>query len=442
MRVSLVFFFFLFGMFYSALSSAVEPDINIETQLENSQFMVKQQLLYNATISYSGTLIAPTLHPPEIPNAIVLQAGSVKELYTKGNDVHPHSAKITWAIFPLKSGKMVIPPLQLKTSYKKNDLLDLNYLPEVRTYKQDNTTENTVIMTTKEKILTIATDDYSHLLNCKALLLSSQWNNNPDTLSLGQAAEYSVTIEARGLPSELIPAISIPDHKSYSAIEINSVRKNSSHAAGITGRYTVIFNITPKAVGNMLLPPFSIQWWNTEKQQLETVSLTGRQLTVKATTSLKKVKGEEHNKNPLVSTTLDIQGDLTQTHQAKPEYTNHPDISKTMILIFLGITALLLLTLSMARRPHKNSSEILLEKKSWQALLATLKQNNFKLIRQALRQWLHSDRIQKHLTSVSSAQIESLLFQIDRALYSREKITLNKAHIAKHLNVIRSQLLK
>ena len=405
-------------LFLSAILSVTAADITefikIKTSFDFQEIDVKQQLLYTVDIIYQGTLIEPALPPPEITEAVVLQAGDVQTGERIINNKKFRYITLSWAIYPRYAGTLFIPSMTFSGRHEvPADPVSSGWLG-----LSGSQTFSVIIPSHTISVKpTQGTEDISV---CHDLFLSESWSSNPNRLGAGETIQRIITLEAKGLPDLLLPELSMQTNPLFSSVLQSDTSENVSSITGINSRRTTVFNVTPSKAGNIIIPALTLHWKNPKTQVHKTVSLPSKQITVMGN---KLLPTAAPSSKPHL---------ITNKPGNEPHLWNRIKYSLAGLLIALII---LLCVCSIKKLLKKNNNKTLSlknnkkEKKeeknqwkkaeavTWNELQKACHSHDLKQIRVAFIKWSKNSCFIEH-SNHDPEQMNTILFRIDFLLFS------------------------
>ena len=278
---------------FQAFSTEIKPsqqhsEIEIRAWLGNEHAQdkpltvaQKQQVVMVIEIATPRWFTSGTdIQLPELNNAIIMQRSQSSTNLTERRDGHTW-AKQRWeiTIYPTESGNVVIPPTRVGVAFSSKEggskyatlytppLSFVSHLPNAEL------TQNRAWFSASS-----ATADQDWVY-------TYQQSENK-RLKVGDSVTRTVTLEAQNSLSILLPQI-LPMH---STTEFQRYSEpNRLDDTQIRGRYRSSRSEQQTYLlqtgGTVILPSYTITWWNTELQTLEQIIVPGETLNVSHTVS-------------------------------------------------------------------------------------------------------------------------------------------------------------
>jgi hypothetical protein len=99
-------------------------------------------------------------------------------------------------------------------------------------------------------------------------------------LRVGQPLDLTMTVQATGLPYEVLPALSLPSPDGATVYPDKPVTGTRNDGQWLIGRRQQHFALVPARAGTLALPAITLQWWNVQTGHAEEARIPPRVLTV------------------------------------------------------------------------------------------------------------------------------------------------------------------
>ncbi|MDG4813549.1 BatD family protein [Hydrogenovibrio sp. 3SP14C1] len=250
----------------TTLSGKTKGSSFLESSINLTKPYVQQEVLFTLRFYHLGQFINGNIRPPTFHQAITEnirnQFHYQKNVSGRLYDVY----EWTWAFYPQKSGKMVIPPQsfngriqyrgQLKSVKDQTQPIELNILPKPTSYPK-----NTAWLPAKEITLT---DD-----------LQTQ-----TSVRVGDSITRTLSLKAEGLLASQLPDFQFKDQAAFHIYPDQADNNNQKTEQGMLSQKHQKIAIVPTQEGSMTLPEITLTWWNTQTQKQETQTLPEKTITV------------------------------------------------------------------------------------------------------------------------------------------------------------------
>ncbi len=247
--------------------------IEVDVTPEKPPHYVNAQLGMTVRVYYRQNLTEASITQPE-PSPASVRLLDELSFQAEKNGVRYRVLERRYAIFPERSGELVIPPLQLsgRLVERRTDRL---WQPSVRGRRIQAKSE-AVRLTIQPKPATAVGDSWQP---ARQLELSEQLSA-VDDLTVGEPVTRTVIVDAVGLEENMITEPGWP--------EISHARIYPDQPQGITrddgqwvlGHKEFRYAVVSENEGELVLPEIKVQWWDTVNDRQRTSVLPSRVIQV------------------------------------------------------------------------------------------------------------------------------------------------------------------
>lgn len=252
----------------------VEPVfIEVTVQPGSGPYYVLSQISLLVRIFYQTNLTEAAINPPAPEQASVRLLDEVP-YQSDRNGKRYRVLERRYAIFPERSGTLVIPPMQLsgRLIEKPSDRL---WQPQVRG-RRIRVESEPLSLEIKPRPAGFTGDFW---LPARRITLSQQISDN-DKLHVGEPVTRTVILDAMGLEENMLEEPSWP--------EVPSVRIYPDQPQGISrddgewvlGHKEFRYAIVPEVAGELVLPEIRLDWWDTVANRQRTAVLPEHRVNV------------------------------------------------------------------------------------------------------------------------------------------------------------------
>lgn len=235
----------------------MNQQVFFETRVDTKDTYVQAQVLYTVKLLYAESISGDFPPPPKIEDAVVETVESEKRYEAIVNNRRYYVLEKQYAIFPQKSGLLVIPretfvgsrgQRSLFSNRQRITAVSEKHLINVKTIPQN-----------------FAGDDW---IPAKQFSLKETWTEDP-VFRVGEPVNRILSMSAIGLAASLLPPftdLNLDNAKTYPdpPDSIEQVGED-----GIIATNTTTIGIVPITEGNLTFPEIRIPWWNTETDRAE-----------------------------------------------------------------------------------------------------------------------------------------------------------------------------
>jgi hypothetical protein len=251
------------------------PPVFIELALdpESGPYYVHAQLSLTVRIFYQQNLTEAAINPPAPEPASVRLLDEIP-FQAERNGKSYRVLERHYAIFPERSGELLIPPLQLtgRLIERGGDRL---WQPSLRGRR----------VRVKSEALTIAVQprpaDYTgqHWLPARRITVSQQLSD-ADALRVGEPVTRTVIVDAVGLEEHMIEE---PPWPALSGVRIYPDQPQGisrDDGQWVLGHREFRYAVVPEQAGELVLPEIRLDWWDTVADRQRTALLPEHRVAV------------------------------------------------------------------------------------------------------------------------------------------------------------------
>jgi len=406
-------------------------DLFIDQRIDKTEAYVQEEMILTLRVFTAVQIARPEIPDPSIPDFMVEKLGQA-EYQTRQNDRNYYVLEYKYALFPNKSGKVVLP----KQRYQINQsLFDLQGFGSPAT--------QTRFLFTPELTLNIKpqADNSSNndWLPSEEVSINDNWQEQQN-VDVGTPLTRAISIKALGnLAAHIppLPAMNINGLKSYAEQPELTNARSGDHFLGMRKENIAI---VPTQPGTYILPAITLHWWDTKNKQFKTSTLPERTLTVKGAAGVAPSSSQgstvspqsiqQDSSAPVDASLIAPALDKALSSASTPLYMNvYVWMGAAGFFIILWIIALVVLL----NRKNNNLSATLsaAEFTRQQSLRDAFKQlktactaNDAKLARSALIHWaqlqwpnVDISTLQQVKQQINNDQFNKLVDELDGSLY-------------------------
>ena len=253
-----------------------EANVLLEAEAEPKNPYVQAQVILTlrvlSRIAFSGDL-----SQPEVPDAVVEKLDEDREYVTMRDGVQFKVNERRYVLFPQKSGRLTIPPVNL-TAQVGGASFGPFYRPSMRQQRLHSDPVDLDVRPIPAQFTG------KHWLPATKIELAEQWQPASLKVSGGEPVTRTITIQAEGagvgqLPEVVGPDLSASYVKQYPD---QPVTKESKTGEGLLGQRQQKMALIATRGGKYTVPAMEIPWWNTMTDQLEVAHLPAHEILVTA----------------------------------------------------------------------------------------------------------------------------------------------------------------
>ena len=238
------------------LTAAEQRQMNqfvyFETTVDTNEVYVQGQIIYTVKLFYNESIGGDFPQAPELPDTVVETLDNEKRYESIVNGTRYYVLEKRYAIFPQRSGELVIPKERFNGSLGRGGIF---------ARKQP---VSAVSNSHRINVKTIPTSfSGKYWLPAKNLTLVDAWADPNRSFEVGEPVNRTITLSVTGLANTSLPEMinfSADNAKVY-ADPPNTVNEVSED--GLNARQITTIGIVPIEAGELYLPEIAIPWWNT-----------------------------------------------------------------------------------------------------------------------------------------------------------------------------------
>jgi hypothetical protein len=256
--------------------------IFLDASLDQDQVYVQAQALFTLRVYHSVPLYDDSnLTPLQIADARVESLGPPRTYEKLINGVRHGVIEWRFAIYPQRSGELLIPALVFSATPAEASDSDAT---STQPGKLTHVTSGQIPLEVKAKPAGYPAD--APWLPARSLSIEESWSPEPDQSQVGDSLTRSITVKAEGLSSAQLPPLPSTDIKGLRRYPDQPQLSNASSDRGLLGSREERVALVPTRSGGIDLPAIDVTWWNTREDHLEHTSLAARSLQVSDSPSL------------------------------------------------------------------------------------------------------------------------------------------------------------
>lgn len=250
------------------VATSSEPNIKLSSSLDKQTLYVGESARLTVRILIAEQLDQAALVAPEAKGIDIVQQGEDKQAERLLNGRRYIEITRQYQLTPFESGDIVLKGAQFKTSVVKGSRGFGSTLSVPFDKKTDDITLTVKPKPSNFQGLWLPTAD---------LQLDQTWNPSSTTARVGDPITRTLTLRIKDVAQSSMPNLNI-DYPS--SVRVYSEKPVYGQQNGYTSMM-IKQVIIPREVGELRLPPLTINWWNTSSNQQQTTHVDGLTLDVK-----------------------------------------------------------------------------------------------------------------------------------------------------------------
>lgn len=246
-------------------------DLFLEVEASPEDPYVQSQVLYTLRLYRRVEISQAAMNEPELADAVVEKLGDDSNYSTQINGEDYWVTERKYAIFPQKSGRMTIRPLELTAQVVTAARPSFGGFFSPRMTKTQRVASRSIELDIKPAASTFTGQ---HWLPAEQLELKQEWSGDIEHMKVGEPLTRTLTLLAKGTTVSQLPELSAAKAqdqlKSYPDQPVlKEQKKNDGMIAFRQEKIALI----PSKEGSYKLPAIEVPWFNTKTQQMEIATI-------------------------------------------------------------------------------------------------------------------------------------------------------------------------
>ena len=257
------------------LEPGSQPPVFIEVDVVpgDGPYFVHAQIGLVVRVFYQQNLTEAAISQPEPSPAVVRLMQETPYQAERGGERY-RVLERNYALFPERSGELVIPPMQLTGRLVERRTSSI-WQPAARGRRVQVESER-LVLNIEQKPDGFAGGEWQPARDYRL----TQQISSGDTLRVGEPVTRTVIIDAVGLEENMIIEPEWP--------EVSDARIYPDQPQGITrddgqwvlGHKEFRYAVVPEKAGELVLPELNVHWWDTKNNQARTAVLAAQTISV------------------------------------------------------------------------------------------------------------------------------------------------------------------
>ena len=248
-----------------AINAEASKDIFLQTTISPQKPYLNQQIIYTVTLYNNKRLLDAEYQGPKVENALIFPLGEARRYQTIHNNNNYLAEEQTYAIFPQQSGALEILSPQFSAL-----IYDIHPERVTATNAPLKVEVQPIPQSFKNKTW----------LPAQNIILTENYEYTASQLKEGSTLTRHITIRAKGLPAQLLPALEFKESREFKAYPEKGEEENKVIENNVVGERELKVTYLLHKAGQITLPEVRLPWFNTEKNQAEEALLPSKTLTI------------------------------------------------------------------------------------------------------------------------------------------------------------------
>ncbi len=269
------------------VSIPTDKRLQIQTKTNVKTPYVNQEILLTVKLIHQDQLLDANYQPPTLEDALILPLGDSEQYQRVEKNQIFTVEEQRYALFPQKPGTQVITGAHVQA-------LIYSGMPQRAQAKGKPT-----LLNIKPIPKTIQAKQW---LPAKAISLTEEYNSEDNTLNVGTTLIRTIKIEARALPSELLPTLKAEPSDHFGVYPEKPITKNSIHKQDVAGIKTLRITYLLNQPGTITIPSYSLTWFNTVTDKEDVSTLPERTINIIGQKEIKQTPRTHTTPTPEIKT--------------------------------------------------------------------------------------------------------------------------------------------
>lgn len=257
----------------AAAPSSRQGPVFLEASADTDHAIVGQAISYTVRLLYALDLADGSLADPQTAGLSMRRVGNDSNYQAQRNGTTYRVLERHYVVFAQHAGKLTIPPVNFQ-----GEALDQR--------GQDPFFAGTSPVSAVSNSVEVDVDPVPDAgaqgtwLPASALTLKLDGLPADGKAHVGTPLTLNLTLEATGLPFEVLPALSLPKLDGADVYPDKASTGTRDDGSSLIGRRSQAFAVVPTRAGTLSIPPITLHWWNTRKRAMETATVPAASIEV------------------------------------------------------------------------------------------------------------------------------------------------------------------
>ncbi len=247
---------------------AVSQDrVRLELRLTPEEVYINAASTLAVRLLYRDPLLSAELTEPAIKDVWVQRIGEQTSFQVQQNGIDYQGIEQRYLLSPARAGLHELPPLEFNGSLldEHGEAVDQRFLSE------------SVVL---DALPIPSAEPSQHWLPATSVIVSEQWNQPLEKITVGDTRVRTLTLATRGIPAHLIPAPELPTINGVTIEPLPATAEQKEENGELASTVHYPFQLLFTRAGPVTLPPVTVRWWNTRIDQAETAPLNRHKLHI------------------------------------------------------------------------------------------------------------------------------------------------------------------
>ena len=257
----------------AAAPASRQGPVFLEASADTDHAIVGQAISYTVRLFYALDLADGSLGDPQTAGLSMRRVGNDSNYQAQRNGTTYRVLERHYVVFAQHAGKLTIPPVNFQ-----GEALDQR--------GQDPFFAGTSPVSAVSNTVEVEVDPVPDAgaqgtwLPASALTLKLDGLPADGKAHVGTPLTLNLTLEATGLPFEVLPALSLPKLDGADVYPDKASTGTRDDGSSLIGRRSQSFAVVPTRAGTLSIPSITLHWWNTRKRAMETAIVPAASIEV------------------------------------------------------------------------------------------------------------------------------------------------------------------
>jgi hypothetical protein len=253
---------------------AIDRMVFFETELSRNPVYVQAETVFTRRLYYSsGVQIYSDLPgAPEVPDAVVVPIGETRSSSTLLGGQRYGIVEQQFAIFPERSGTLVIPETSITSSVR---------MQTGGRYRRSGIRVSTEAIQLEVLPIPAAYPQHEPWLPATDVQVTDAWSPSAAEIAVGDPVERRFTLIVTGNTGSAIPPIdaTFPEVRLKSYPQ-SPVIQDDTRGSSVVGTRQEVYALIAVAGGEVAFPAVEVTWWDTATERVRTSRLDDRTVRI------------------------------------------------------------------------------------------------------------------------------------------------------------------
>jgi oxygen tolerance protein BatD len=257
----------------AAAPSSRQGPVFLEASADTDSAVVGQAISYSVRLFYALDLADGSLGDPQAAGLSMRRVGNDSNYQAQRNGTTYRVLERHYVVFAQHAGKLTIPSVNFQ-----GEALDQR--------GQDPFFAGTSPVSAMSNTVDIHVDPVPDAgakgtwLPATALTLKLDGLPTDGKAQVGTPLTLNLTLEATGLPFEVLPALSLPALDGADVYPDKASTGTRDDGSKLIGRRSQAFAVVPNRAGTLSIPEITLHWWNTRTRTMEVARVAAARIQV------------------------------------------------------------------------------------------------------------------------------------------------------------------